>query len=459
MDAPIPGKLTTPTQQFNELVLLYQFSNTMLSTIRLNKLTHLILTALASGAPPMFGRAMLFLRNEKTGVLQGMLGVTTDTAGELMVIGGDKGALSSRWDISAEVISRQWESDFCARVRSTRIEIDEECIVVRRVIMENSFYYVDDVECQECMTCGFIKHLGVSAFAAVPLVARDKTLGIIIVDNPLSGKTISSEDLHFLALFANQAGMAIENSMLYNRIEDAHTNLRDAHERLDHGERLAAIGEMAANMAHELKNPLITIGGFAGRLLKTLPRESRELHYADTIVKEVARLEKMLSDILAFSRKPTICYSLCNLEDILKNCFDSCETALEDRHIKLVSTVEGGPWCVQGDAHQLKQVFFNLMLNACETMPNGGLIEVSVKEAPSDNSIVKVCIRDTGGGIPNSILSKIFNPFFSTKRHGTGLGLAIVNRILINHNGSIEAVNMGEGALFTVSLPLAAIYE
>src|SRR6185369_11305435 len=197
----------------------------------------------------------------------------TDTAEGLVVIGGVEESLGSRWDISDDVISRQWESDFCARVRTTRIEIDEECIVVKRVIMGNRLCYVDDVECQECKTCGFIKHLGVTAFAAVPLVAREKILGIIVVDNPASGKKISRDDMHFLMLFANQAGMAIENSMLYNRIEDAHSSLRDAHERLDHGERLAAIGEMAANMAHELKNPLITIGGFAGRLLKALPGE------------------------------------------------------------------------------------------------------------------------------------------------------------------------------------------
>lgn len=458
MDAPLSRKLTATAQQFNELALLYQFSNTMLSTIRLNKLTHLILTALTSGSFSLFGRAMLFLRNEKSGVLQGMLGVETDAAGGLVMIGGAE-SLSSRWDISDDVITRQWESDFSARVRSTRIEIDEKCIVVRRVIAEKSLYYVDDVECQECATCSFIKHLGVTAFAVVPLVARDKNLGIIVVDNPISGKIISRDDLHFLTLFASQAGMAIENSMLYNRIEDAHSNLRDAHERLDHGERLAAIGEMAANMAHELKNPLITIGGFAGRLLKALPGESREQHYADTIVKEVARLEKMLADILAFSRKPTICYSLCNLEEILKNCYDSCETALEDHRIRLESAIEGGPWHVLGDAHQLKQVFFNLMLNACEVMPNGGVIEVSVHKASHHNNTVKVGIRDTGGGIPNTMLSKIFNPFFTTKRHGTGLGLAIVNRVLMNHNGSIEATNVDAGALFTITLPLTEPHE
>ena len=455
MEARIPRNQAATAQQFNELTLLYRFSNTMLSTIRLNKLTHLILTALTYGEPPLFERAMLFLRNEKSGVLQGMLGVTMDTADGLKVVGGEGDYLSSRWDISDEVIVKQRKSDFCTRVRATRIDIDEGCSVIRRVIIENRLFYVEDVDCQECNACGFIRHLGVSSFAASPLVARDKILGIIVVDNPASGSTINRDDLHFLQLFANQAGMAIENSMLYNRIEDAHSNLHDARERLVHGERLAAIGEMAANLAHELKNPLITIGGFAGRLLKVLPGESREHHYADTIVKEVGRLEKMLSDILAFSSKPTICYSLCHLGEIMNECIDSCTLTMEDHGIRLDLDLEPGSWPILGDAHQLKQVFLNLMLNACDVMPNGGVIKVSLSKVNLDKRSVMVSIKDTGGGIPADMLPKIFNPFFTTKRHGTGLGLAIVNRILLNHSGGIEAANEGDGAIFTVTLPLA----
>lgn len=454
----IPGNQAAAAQQLNELTLLYRFSNTMLSTIRLNKLTHLILAALTSGTPPLFERAMLFLRSEKSGVLQGMLGVTTDTADGLTVV-GDETSLSSRWDIGDDVILRQRDTDFCARVRATRIELDEGCNVIKRVIVENRLFYIEDADCEECMACSFINHFDISAFAAAPLVARDRTLGIIVVDNPASGASISRDNLHFLQLFANQAGMAIENSMLYNRIEDAHSNLRDARERLLHGERLAAIGEMAANLVHELKNPLITIGGFAGRLLKSLPSACREHHYADTIFKEVGHLEKMLADILAFSRKPTICYCRCDLEETLKECFDSCALALEDRGIRLTPALCPGPWPILGDAYQLKQVFLNLMLNACEVMPDGGDIEVTVRPAPSADNYVQISIKDTGGGIPADMLPKIFNPFFTTKRHGTGLGLAIVNRILMNHNGSITAANEGKGAVFTVTLPLTEAHE
>ncbi|BCS52082.1 GAF domain-containing sensor histidine kinase [Geobacter sp. SVR] len=448
-------------KKLNELALLYQFSNTLLSTIRLNKLTHLILTALISGPSPIFERAMLFMRNEKTEVLQGMLGVTPDAVEGLVVVGESETSLSSRWDISDEAMAHQRATEFCCRVRVTRIEIDEQCPLIRQVVKENRLHYADQPDDGElgCPACGAIRRLGVSVFAAVPLLSRDKNLGMIVVDNPVSATPISLDDLHFLKLFASQAGMAIENSMLYNRIEDAHSNLQDARERLMHGERLAAIGEMAANLAHELKNPLVTIGGFAGRLLKALPDESREHRYADTIVREISRLEKMLADILAFSRKPTICYNYCELGEILRECLENCATSLEDNNIRLNASFGGHPWPVLGDAYQLKQVFLNLMLNACEVMPDGGDIQVAVEKVILDKEHVMVSITDTGGGISPEMLPKIFNPFFTTKRHGTGLGLAIVNRILLNHKGTIEAANEGKGAAFRVTLPLMELAE
>ncbi len=448
-----PSHNEATSKQLSELTLLYQFSNTLLSTIHINKLTHLILTALTFGHPILFERAMLFLRNEKSGVLQGMLGIQHENTESLLIIGDD--TLSSRWDISEEVITRQRTTDFCSRVRATRIDIDNECPVIKNVIAHHKLCHIEDAGCQECSTCGFIKHLGAISFAAAPLVARGKSLGIIVVDNPHSNRVISQDDLHFLQLFANQAGMAMENSMLYNRIEDAHSNLRDARERLVHGQRLAAIGEMAANIAHELKNPLVTIGGFAGRLLKNLPESSREHHYADTIVSEVSRLEKMLADILAFSRKPTICYSDCELGEILHESLGSCSTTLEDHKITLTIQMSPESWPMVGDAHQLKQVFLNLILNACEAMPNGGRLSVQAEKVTAEKNTAVVRISDTGGGITPEMMPQIFNPFFTTKRHGTGLGLAIVNRILLNHNGSIQASNTENGALFTVTLPLS----
>jgi signal transduction histidine kinase len=440
--------------RLSELTLLYQFSNTMLSTIRLNKLTHLILTALTTPSSNLFERAILFLRNEKSDVLQGMLGVTRHLSEGLEIVGGHD-ALGCRWNISDEIISRQRSSEFCLQVRQIRIEIDGICPLINHIVAERSLCRPHDVRCHQCSVCRFIRPLCHGSYAAAPLVARDKTIGMIVVDNPDSAHEISNENIHFLQLFANQAGMAVENSMLYNRIEDAHANLRDARERLLHGERLAAIGEMAANLAHELKNPLISIGGFAGRLLKALPEKTREHLYAGTIVVEVSRLEKMLAEILAFSRKPTICFNECRINEIIQDCLASCATTFEDNNIKLSYTNSATSCSVSGDAQQLKQVFLNLFLNACDAMKEGGELTVTLTlgQTAIGKKTVFASIGDTGGGIPKEILAQIFNPFFTTKHHGTGLGLAIVNRIIVNHSGSVEVNNSARGATFIVALP------
>ncbi len=440
--------------RLSELTLLYQFSNTMLSTIRLNKLTHLILTAITAPSSNLFERAILFLRNEKSDVLQGMVAVTRQLSEGLQIVGGHD-APGSRWDLSDQVILRQRSAEFCLQVRLTRIEIDGVCPLINKIVSERSLCRSEDAHCHQCTTCRFIKPLCCGEFAAVPLVSREMTIGMIVIDNPDSARKISSGNLHFLQLFANQAGMAIENSMLYSRIEDVHLNLRDARERLLHGERLAAIGEMAASLAHELKNPLISIGGFARRLLKSLPAETREHHYADTIVSEVSRLEKMLAEILAYSRKPTICFSSCNLEEIIRDCLANGVTAFEDHNIKISLSSTSGPWTVSGDACQLKQVFLNLILNSCDAMPEGGELTLTLGKSVHNEKSVIIAVEDTGGGIPKKMLPQIFNPFFTTKHHGTGLGLAIANRIVLNHFGSIEAKNTEQGAVFTITLPLA----
>ena len=248
----------------SELTLLYQFSNTMLSTIRLNKLTHLILTAITTPSSNLFERSLLFLRNEKSNILQGMLGVTRQLSEGLQIVGGHD-ALGSRWDLSDEIISRQRSAEFCLQVRLTRIDIDDVCPLIHQIVSGRSLCHSDDTICQKCPTCHFIRSLCGGPFAAAPLVARETTIGMIVVDNPDSARKISSDNMHFLQLFANQAGMAIENSMLYNRIEDANLNLRDAQERLLHGERLTAIGDTGTPLCRHNCHRNLSAGENAGR--------------------------------------------------------------------------------------------------------------------------------------------------------------------------------------------------
>jgi len=439
-----------------ELLLYSLFSSTLLSTMHLNKLLHLILSALVCKENGLFCRSMLFLHNQNTNMLQGMLGICRDsTEGFHVVLSDPENPLSGHWDITDEAMSRQVQSEFCANVRGTRIDLADGCQIVSHVVSERRLYRIENVDCLNCQDCGFITRFGITSFAAVPLVTRNNLIGIIIVDNPFRQQPITDQQLQVLQLFANQSGMAIENTRLFRNLEEAHDELRDARQRLVHGAHLAAIGEMAASISHELKTPLITIGGFAARLGRMLPEDTPQRHYLDTIISESHRLERLLGDILAFSRKPTICYLPCDLKTVLKECLDDYSTVLSERCISMETYFPEGSWTVLGDAGQIKQVCINLLVNAQEAMTQGGCLRVFLSadsERGRPNAVIR--IADTGGGIPKDLLGSIFTPFFTTKRHGTGLGLAIVNRIVQNHGGTLSVCNLEQGAEFKILLPL-----
>jgi len=440
-------------KKLKELSLLYRMSNTMLSTIKLNKLIHLTLTALTSGPTPFFDRAMLFLTNERAGVLLGMLGVTSEDSPPLRApkdSGND--LLSSRWDISEEDMAAQRDSEFSRQVLGKRLELDVTQNIASQAVLEKRLIYVPGEELGEEGD----PHPGHgTAFAASPLIAHGQAVGAVMVDNALTRAPITQEDLRFLQLFTNQAGMAIENSILYNKIEDANRQLCEAQESLLQKERLAAIGEMAAGIAHELKGPLVSIGGFAGRLTKKLPHDSNEWGHADLIVREVLRLESILSEILLFSKKATICYHRCNLAQIVKESLAVVTPPLEEKRISVTTRFSRQKLVLLGDGQQLKQVFINIILNAVDAMGSGGKLVVQATPDELDGKEA-VCVRisDTGGGIPIEALSSIFTPFYTTKENGTGLGLPIANRIITNHGGKIQVVNKpGHGVEFKVILP------
>ena len=155
--------------------------------------------------------------------------------------------------------------------------------------------------------CYVSEHLSrdpkVYSFATVPLWGKGKVIGVILVDNLYNQNPITDEDIQFLSMFSNQAGLAIENTILYRNLEEVHRELKEAQALLVHQEKMVALGELSTNIAHEIKNPLVSIGGFARRLDRAMPDESQEKRYTQTIMKEVARLEKILDDIHTYTHR------------------------------------------------------------------------------------------------------------------------------------------------------------
>jgi signal transduction histidine kinase len=400
---------------------------------------------------------MLFLLNERARVMQGMMGVMRELPGEGFGIAAASGdILAGRWDLTEEEMARQRDSEFSCKVRGSRLKFDRKENISSRAVFGKRQIFVRDVSQEKGVDRRIISDFGITSFAVTPLMAKERVVGVVIVDNALSGRAISDEDLRLLQLFINQAGMAIENSMLYNRLEDANRSLREAQEQLIQGERLATIGEMAAGIAHELKNPLVSIGGFARRLEKKISPECREREYAATIVNEVKRLEKMLSEVLDFSKKSVLCYEHCNIVDIVEDALIIVTPLLEESRIKVNRRYSSKVPAFLGDGLKLKQVFLNLFYNSQEAMKDGGQLNISVSTTTlGGKRAVSVKVADSGGGIPQEGSHNIFNPFYTTKKTGTGLGLPIANRIVANHGGKIVVHNqMGVGVEFNVIIPM-----
>jgi PAS domain S-box-containing protein len=234
--------------------------------------------------------------------------------------------------------------------------------------------------------------------------------------------------------------------------------LRAAHEQLIRSERLAAIGQLAGGVGHELRNPLAAIKNAVLYVRRKIAKselsatEPKVLEFLGIIDEEVDSANKVITDLLSFARvaKPTV--SLVSVGSIIK---DALNHVAMSENVRLTMDVDPGLPMVMVDAAQIRQVFINIILNALEAMPEGGRLEI---RARSKVEFVTVGFADTGCGIPESVTDKIFDPLFTTKPKGIGLGLAMCKSIMEGHGGDIGVKSKeGKGTTFTLSLPMRVV--
>jgi len=235
-------------------------------------------------------------------------------------------------------------------------------------------------------------------------------------------------------------------------IEDV-SEIKALTEQLIRADRLAAMGELTAGVAHEVRNPLGVIRASVQLLEDADCDRSRIYEAADVIKQEIDRLDKVIKALLDFGRPSSPTLVLTDVEGVLRDVLLFTGRFAKQADVQIVELFRGDLPAVLADPDQLKQVFLNLVTNAVQAMEEtGGRIELHTSV---EGEFVQVEVSDTGPGIPASDLSKVFDPFFSTRDDGTGLGLTIVHRIIDEHGGHIEVDSSDEGTRFRVSLPTA----
>ena len=254
------------------------------------------------------------------------------------------------------------------------------------------------------------------------------------------------------------------------KIESLNRDLTESLESLKHlqgklleAEKLSALGRLSANVAHEIRNPLTAIGGFAKRLEKRLPEKTAEKEHAKIIVHEVARLERILRDTLTFSREAKFHLRHSDMNDLLVwTEVKFAELCREKNLLLTVRPAPGLPSCIV-DEDQIRQSLDNLVTNAIDAMTDGGTLTLATKaEFENGTHYVVIDIADTGPGVSPESVKRIFDPFYSTKEigHGTGLGLSICKKIMEEHRGSIRvSAAPGGGAMFSLYIPYIPVEE
>lgn len=284
--------------------------------------------------------------------------------------------------------------------------------------------------------------LAAEEVAVVPLFVRGVLAGVILADNIITRKPISDGDLNVLKTFAGYAGVALERSHLYDELRESVVKLQNANdtlkrhqEKLLKAEKLSAIGELAAYVTHEIRNPLVAIGGLARSLASDMGRDPETGETLQLIVSEVTRLEKFLRETLDFVKPRVIGAVTVDVAQLARQCVATFKKELPEKGIELELDLPSEPVECRTDPDLFLHSLTNLLKNAIEAMRSGGRLQLSVQRG-GPAAIIRVA--DTGVGIPQEVRPRIFDPFFTTKPEGTGLGLSMASQSIKEVGGRLE---------------------
>lgn len=295
------------------------------------------------------------------------------------------------------------------------------------------------------------------AVLGVPLKYKGAVIGALTVVDDRPERQFTDADAQLLELLSTQVAISIRNARLFQELGERIKAQRAAEGKMVEAARLAAIGEMAASVAHELNNPLTSIAGFSELLLDEFPEGSRQRENMQLVLSEARRAREVVRRLLDFSRREEHLRIPVNVNEVVSEVLALAQPLAVTQSVEIQFEAWEDLPPVLGDRSQLRQVFLNLVTNGIQAMTRGGQLMVQTALAARPSAWVEIRVRDPGVGIPPEYRQQIFEPFFTTKPvgSGTGLGLSISKNIIMDHGGEITVESAeGQGACFSVLLPV-----
>jgi len=363
-------------------------------------------------------------------------------------------------------IAMEWAEEFICAEASTiyELDVDADELFVRiargekkepvkslklkkgegiagRVVQTGKSIVVNDVLNEPRFSDKFDKVTGFNtkSMICVPLMVRDRCVGAIQVLNKKGPDPFSLADLELLTSMAQQIAITMENANLYSRLEEkfqiTENELKATQEKFIRTERLAAVGNLVNGISHEIRNPIMTIGGFAYRIKEALDKESRLCRYADIILSETDRLDRLVRQIHEFVNIQSSDMELSSLGPVAQKVLEIYQPLAERSRVEIRAAIDPDMPQIKMDSSQIFTALSNVVENAFESISNEGCLELDIRHT---DGFIHLVLRDTGSGIDNKELDSIYDPFFSLKPRGVGLGLTVAHQIIMNHHGEIE---------------------
>lgn len=347
-------------------------------------------------------------------------------------------------------------------VKNYKVSLNHLSNILVRVTNTGQSEYVPEVKNSSLRKENIMLTLSKPTSAyVVPLITRSKVIGVIATD-AVDGKGVPKETRETLEVFAPQIAIAIENARLYRELQEQMKELKQSHALLSRSQKFSFLGNLAARLAHEIKNPMTAIGTFIQMIPQKYQDEEFRENFHNIAMEETSRINNLITELLDLVKKRESNFELNNLHELIDKMILLVSPQSNAKNIEVSRRFDPNIGQVWMDSEKMKEVVLNLLSNAVEFTPESGKIEFVTTHCIEKGKPATICIeiKDSGPGIPQSMIDNVFDPYFTTKHrssmhNGTGLGLFIAYQNMQDHNGNIEVKSkVNEGSVFTLTLPV-----
>ncbi|MFC1670964.1 ATP-binding protein [Spirochaetota bacterium] len=446
--------VTNKLRKDYHISLMTQISESIQRDDTIERVFRTILKSITSGSGLGFNRAMLFLVDKENKNLMGKMAIGPDSFEEAIEIWSNVSSIDDLTDYESPNVSNN-ESEFARRVQGKIIPLGSDNILLHSLSNRKIIHVYDawhDVRIDDDMN----KFMDVKEFVIVPIITVQESIGVIIVDNKFNRVPVGNDVIELLSIFVSQAAISIDSHNSLMNVKKEMNKISDRQDAIVESEKMAAVGRIAAHIAHEIRNPLVTMGGYGRRIIQLGDNNPKipetVTNAAKIIFKESERLEKILSNVMDFTKPTKLLKEFNNINDIIGDTLDLLRNVFLERKIEIITELNNEIPLLKCDSNQMKQVMLNIFQNSIDAISGKG--SIFIQTTREDNNVL-ITIMDSGSGIDVEDPDLIFEPFYTTKVTGVGLGLANVKRIVKEHKGIIELDNNVDfGIEFKIYLPI-----